>query len=425
MSSFRRMLARLKAHIDDTSAHQGVNLTASRAVVTNALGNLSASSTTSTEIGYVNGVTSAIQTQLDSKQATITGGATTIDTEDLTFDRALISSASGKVAVSVTSATELSYVDGVTSAIQTQLDAKASSTHNHTTANLTGFQVASGRLTLLSGTAVSTTDQLAKTTIYFTPYKGDRIGIYDGSLWNIMTFAEISVSVPATTNTLFDIFAYNNAGTLTLETTNWTNDTTRATPIVLQNGVYVKSGATTRRYLGTGRTTGVSGETEDSYKGNHQSGGRRLLWNYYNRVIRHLAVIDTTVNWTYTTATWRAANGGTTTNLVNCVIGVAEDVTKAFVHGQAGNPNAGWGVAIAVGVGVDSTNTNSAKIIGSAAAAGGLSAQEVTGTYFGVLAAGYHYLAWLEISDAYNTTTWQGDADLTFWQNGLQAEIMA
>src|SRR3990167_6798256 len=134
-----------------------------------------------------------------------------------------------------------------------------------------------------------------------------------------MTFAEISVSVPATTNTLFDIFAYNNAGTLTLETTNWTNDTTRATPIVLQNGVYVKSGATTRRYLGTGRTTGASGQTEDSYKGNHQSGGRRLLWNYYNRVLWHLAVIDTTDNWTYTTAAWRQANGNVG-NLVDCVI---------------------------------------------------------------------------------------------------------
>ena len=35
---------------------------------------------TATELGYVDGVTSAIQTQLDGKQATITGSATTIDT---------------------------------------------------------------------------------------------------------------------------------------------------------------------------------------------------------------------------------------------------------------------------------------------------------------------------------------------------------
>lgn len=42
-------------------------LTASRAVVTNGSGTLASASTTATEIGYVSGVTSAIQTQLDAK----------------------------------------------------------------------------------------------------------------------------------------------------------------------------------------------------------------------------------------------------------------------------------------------------------------------------------------------------------------------
>ena len=40
---------------------------------------------TTTEINYLDGVTSNIQTQLDAKQATITGSATTITTETLTF----------------------------------------------------------------------------------------------------------------------------------------------------------------------------------------------------------------------------------------------------------------------------------------------------------------------------------------------------
>lgn len=43
-------------------------LTASRAVVSDGSGFVSAATTTATEIGYVNGVTSAIQTQLDAKQ---------------------------------------------------------------------------------------------------------------------------------------------------------------------------------------------------------------------------------------------------------------------------------------------------------------------------------------------------------------------
>jgi len=45
-------------------------LTASRALVSDGSGFVSAATTTATEIGYVNGVTSAIQTQLDAKQAT-------------------------------------------------------------------------------------------------------------------------------------------------------------------------------------------------------------------------------------------------------------------------------------------------------------------------------------------------------------------
>jgi hypothetical protein len=44
-------------------------LTASRAVVSDGSGFISAATTTATEIGYVNGVTSAIQTQLDAKIA--------------------------------------------------------------------------------------------------------------------------------------------------------------------------------------------------------------------------------------------------------------------------------------------------------------------------------------------------------------------
>jgi len=100
------------------------DLTVSRALISNASGKVAVSAVTDTELGYLDGVTSAIQTQIDGKQVTITGAATTIDTENLTASRALISNASGKVAVSAVTDTELGYLDGVTSAIQTQIDSK-------------------------------------------------------------------------------------------------------------------------------------------------------------------------------------------------------------------------------------------------------------------------------------------------------------
>ena len=101
------------------------NLTASKALVSDGSGKVSASAVTATELGYVDGVTSAIQTQIDSKQATITGAATTIDDTNLTASRAVVSDGSGKVAVSVVTSTEIGYLDGVSSAIQTQLNTKA------------------------------------------------------------------------------------------------------------------------------------------------------------------------------------------------------------------------------------------------------------------------------------------------------------
>ena len=63
-----------------------------------------------------------LQSAIDTKQDIITGGASTITSDNLSANFALLSNSNGKVAVSAVTATELSYLDGVTSAIQTQID---------------------------------------------------------------------------------------------------------------------------------------------------------------------------------------------------------------------------------------------------------------------------------------------------------------
>jgi len=65
-----------------------------------------------------------ITTLINGKEATITGAATTITSSDLTADKAVVSNASGKIAVSVVTSTELGHLSGVSSAIQTQIDGK-------------------------------------------------------------------------------------------------------------------------------------------------------------------------------------------------------------------------------------------------------------------------------------------------------------
>ena len=61
----------------------------------------------------------------------ITGGASTITTSNLTTNRALLSDGSGKVAVSSVTATELGYLNGVTSNIQVQIDSKLNATNSN------------------------------------------------------------------------------------------------------------------------------------------------------------------------------------------------------------------------------------------------------------------------------------------------------
>ena len=77
-----------------------------------------------TDVGTLKTNVGNIQTALTSKQDVIVGAASTITDNNLVADRALISNSSGKVAVSNVTSTELGYLDGVTSNVQTQLNKK-------------------------------------------------------------------------------------------------------------------------------------------------------------------------------------------------------------------------------------------------------------------------------------------------------------
>ena len=82
-------------------------------------------------INVVSANAAAVETRRTNN---IAGAVSTITTSDLTASRALVSSGSGKVAISDITATELGHLDGVSSGIQTQLDAKASESTRATNA---------------------------------------------------------------------------------------------------------------------------------------------------------------------------------------------------------------------------------------------------------------------------------------------------
>ena len=256
---------------------------------------------------------------------------------------------------------------------------------------------ANGRLTLESGVPASLTDQTAKTTVYYTPFRGDEIATYDGAAWSISSFTEKSLSLSGfTANLPYDIFIVD--GTLALEAVAWTSATARATALTTQDGVLVKSGDATRRYLGTICITSTTGQCEDST-------ARRFVWNYYYRLPRHLSATDATASWTYATATWRQANAASA-NKIEMICGVQEQSIEVTNTDRVSPSTSQYGI---IGIGHDRTDGNDASNALLISPSGGALTTTVTSIYKGVADLGYHYFAAVEIA---------GGATVTFLGSG-------
>lgn len=283
--------------------------------------------------------------------------------------------------------------------------------------------VCQGRLTTESGVPVSTSDRTAQGTIYFTPYNGNLLTVYDGTRWKLYAFSELSLALSVTSANNYDVFVYDNAGTLTLElSAAWTNATTRSDALTTQDGISVKSGATTRRWLGTIRASG-SNVTADSGGGSTtQVGGQRFVWNAYNQVPRWMRVIDTTDSWSYTTATIRQADAATG-NKVEYVCGVASAQIAAAIRANVGC-NTNVSRAAKVGVGVDSTTTFSGLVPQLYTTATGISFNVgITAAWAGTPGLGYHYLSWNE-SGADGVCVFIGDNGGDGSQSGLEVVLL-
>lgn len=72
------------------------------------------------------------RTAISGKQDTITGAASSVTSLNLAAARTVITDGSGKLAASSTTSTELGYLSGVTSAVQTQLNSKADASTTYT-----------------------------------------------------------------------------------------------------------------------------------------------------------------------------------------------------------------------------------------------------------------------------------------------------
>ena len=161
------------------------------------------------------------QQDIEAKQNIITGAATTITGSNLTANRALISNGSGKVAVSDVTSTELGYLDGVTSNVQTQLD-------NITDAKADWNQNDSTQLNFIKNRPFYTTDPVDTVVADGTVPAGGQYGpsasidslvlgetytaVFDGTTYTNLVCAEYS-GLPAIGNDLF-VLAISNGRTM-------------------------------------------------------------------------------------------------------------------------------------------------------------------------------------------------------------------
>jgi len=151
----------------------------------------------------------------------------------------------------------------------------------------------------------------------------------------------------------------------------------------------VKSSATTRRYVGTIRTTD-SATTEDS-------AAKRFVWNYYNRVQRFLTR-DYTGDWTYDTATWRQTNADSA-NQLEFVVGDAGVLAAVQDAGQMLAYSTANYASHYRAIGVDSTSAPSGHQSRRNNMNNNLFA-DLRAEWVGHPGLGYHFLASLEYGDA-------------------------
>lgn len=281
-----------------------------------------------------------------------------------------------------------------------------------------------GRLTLTTGTPVMAADATAQSTVYYDCYVGNTVPVAGTNL--AITSCEISMGLDAVTphvasGSVYDIFAVNSSGSPALCVgPAWSSTTTRGTGAGTtqlhqdSHGLWTNQNSLTNCYGGASGTTNLgavsadagtylgslyataNGKTGFQFKPTPASGGANAvmaLYNAYNQVLFRALSQDSHANWTYASATWRAADNSTS-NRINWLDGLGQNQVTAsyiiYVLESSGTAGA------AVGVNFDSTVATPGGIQGEVfgLAAGGVTAWISGGATTTVL--GWHYAQAME-----------------------------
>lgn len=306
--------------------------------------------------------------------------------------------------------------------------------------------VPQGRLTLTSGTPVMGSSVAGASTIYYTPYVGNQVPIYDGVNMVPTTFTELSQALSDTTKSPsavvasrnYDLFVWNDGGTPrctrgpdwaagAVAGSNAVGSSARgtgagSTELIWVNGIAVNRYAITNgpaamrgTYVGSIRSN-ASG-TVDQIFGGAASGGLGAslnVWNAYNQEEVRVRVTNQAAGYSLAGATaWRVA-------------GNSANMTAYFLQGLPGkaiDPSysdlvttaAVTGAFVQVGVYFNAgSGTPQLRTLYQVPAAYGNLFYLSTPPYFWTPPIGANYIAAAEAPDGTNSASFNGGGATNF-----------
>lgn len=274
------------------------------------------------------------------------------------------------------------------------------------------------RLTSVTATPILTSTQLAKTTLFDTPFKSNYISLYTGSVWAANAVPEASLSTSGfTASRVHDIYGYMDGSTYTLEAVAWANNTTKPTRGT-QNGITVKDGDPTKRFRGSVYVN-ASKEIEWSIGGSASGGTeiKHMIWNQDNRLFFSGISREAATSWTHAAnSTWSSLNSSTA-NRYSFVIGEKIEPISADLIVRATTASGGVG---SVAFGLDVTNTPTAnQLFGPTSGTTNNPYSPLPAKFKSQVDEGLHFLQAIEYSTA-TITTFYGYSS-TYTQSGIIA----
>lgn len=255
-----------------------------------------------------------------------------------------------------------------------------------------------GYLTPSSGVPIIPSDVVSATSIFYTPYVGNLVPIYNGSSFNPTVFSELQLTLVAAhaASNIYDVFVFNNSGVPTVVTgPSWSAGTggsitpgssvrgtgaggtslsringlnTNAVQITGRNGSTTFTiNANLATYVGT-----IFMDTTNGQVTCHRSVGQSRkwgIWNAFNRATITLSVTDPTANWNNVSASIRQSNGGAT-NTLTVLQGLTEEIMDCqFSQTMQLTPNIASSLTqfVTNGIGINATTgfTGMTGIVGA------------------------------------------------------------